>query len=329
MCSLEPRIDLMRDQRLLPPMRWPGDHGGDPAFTRTSAQQERFERMIDAGEALYGIPDESPRALKRVADHNVHLRWVHTMAAGGGGQVREAHLDAEQLGRIVMTSSAGIHSGPLSEFALFGLLAGMKDLPRLERQKRAREWGGRWAMQRLERKTVLVVGLGGIGREIAAKLSALGAIVWGTSRRRRPVAHVERLVDPTLLAEIVVDVDAIVVTLPGTDATTGMIGEHVLRRVRPGTILVNVGRGTVVDESAMIAALADGRLGFAALDVFQSEPLAPESPLWRLDNVVVSPHTAALDVDEDRKIAELFAANATRLLDGDDLINTIDTVEFY
>ena len=93
--------------------------------------------------------------------------------------------------------------------------------------------------------------------------------------------------------------------------------------------MVNVGRGTVIDEDALIEAMRDGRIGFAALDVFAVEPLPVESPLWSEPNVLVSPHTAALNVAEDRLIAELFAANATRLLDGEPLINEVDTVDFY
>ena len=102
-----------------------------------------------------------------------------------------------------------------------------------------------------------------------------------------------------------------------------------LAAVKPGTILVNVGRGTVVDEDALLPALRDGRIGFAALDVFATEPLPTNSPLWDEPNVLVSPHTAALNAAEDRLIAELFAANASRLLNGEELMNVVDTVDFY
>jgi phosphoglycerate dehydrogenase-like enzyme len=124
-------------------------------------------------------------------------------------------------------------------------------------------------------------------------------------------------------------VDAIVLTLPGTAATENLIGTAVLAAVKPGTILVNVGRGTVVDEDALLPALRDGRIGFAALDVFATEPLSQDSPLWSEPNVLVSPHTAALNAAEDRLIAELFAANATRFLNGQELTNQVDTVDFY
>ena len=104
---LEPRIDLIRDQSLYPPMRHPADFDGDPSFRRTSTQQQEFEDMVDSAEALYGIPDVDPDALRRTVDANPGLRWVHTMAAGGGGQVKAAGLSEDQLRRIVFTTSAG------------------------------------------------------------------------------------------------------------------------------------------------------------------------------------------------------------------------------
>jgi phosphoglycerate dehydrogenase-like enzyme len=153
--------------------------------------------------------------------------------------------------------------------------------------------------------------------------------VIGTSRRGEPVDGVAELVHPSELAAVVGRADGVVVTLPGTAATEGLVSAEVLAAVRPGTTLVNVGRGTVVDEDALVAALRDGRIGFAALDVFTAEPLDPASPLWELPNVLVSPHNAALTPAEGRRIAELFADNAGRLLDGRALRNVVDTVEFY
>lgn len=326
---LEPRIDLIRDQSWYPPMRHPADFSGDPSFRRTPDQQRAFEEMLDSAEVLYGIPDVDSAALKRTADANAGLRWVHTMAAGGGSQVKAAGLSDEQLRRILFTTSAGVHGGPLAEFAVFGVMAGAKDLPRLLAQQRDRNWSGRWAMRQVSEITVLVVGLGGIGREVAAKLSGLGATIIGTSRHGRPVEHVDQLIRVDDIVATIPQVDAIVLTLPGTAATEKLIGADVFAAVKPGTILVNVGRGTVVDEEPLVPALRDGRIGFAALDVFATEPLSEDSPLWDEPNVLVSPHTAALNAAEDRLIAELFAANATRFLDGQELINRMDPVDFY
>ena len=325
----EPRIDFVRDQSLLPPQRFAGDHSGDPDFTRTPEQQRAFEALIDSAEALYGVPDEKPAALHRTVAANPDLRWVHTMPAGGGGQVKAAGLSQADLARVAFSTSAGVHAQPLAEYAVFGLLAGAKGLPRLLEQQRRTEWPDRWFMNLISQQRILLVGLGNIGRATATKLKALGATVVGTSRSADRVEDVDEIVHPDSIADAVADVDGIVVSLPGTAATEGLVSAKVFASVKPGATIVSVGRGTVVDEEAMIAALGDGRIGFAALDVFAAEPLPVDSPLWRHPNVLVSPHTAALNPAEDRLIAQLFARNATRFLDGQELVNRVDTVEFY
>lgn len=327
--SREPRIDLVRDQSLMAPMRWAADFDGDPDFRRTPAQQAAFESLVDSAEVLYGIPDVSPAALNRTVRANQRLRWVQIMAAGGGGQVKAAGLTPEQLASVVFTTTAGVHAGPLAEFAIFGLMAGAKHLPRLNAQRGAKEWSGRWAMGQLSEQTVLVVGLGHIGREVARKLSALGARVIGVSRAQITVPGAQYVVGPEHLADVAALVDAVVVTLPGTEATYQIVDQKVLAQFRSGTTLVSVGRGTVIDEAALVSALLDGRVGFAAFDVFAVEPLPADSPLWTHPNVVVSPHTAANNAAEERLIAELFVDNARRFLDGESLRNVVDTVEFF
>jgi phosphoglycerate dehydrogenase-like enzyme len=325
----EPRVRMLRDQSLLPPVRHPSDHRGDPSFTRTAEQRQRFAELISGADALYGIPDDDPRTLRPALESNPGLRWVHTMAAGGGAHVKAAGLTDEQLARVTFTTSAGVHAKPLTEFALFGLLAGAKKLPRMQADAAAHEWSERWLMSHLAEQTVLVLGLGGIGREVARVLDALGTRVIGTSRRGVSAPGVAEVVHPDEIADVVPRVDGIVVTLPGTSATEKLVSAAVLDAVRPGTTVVNVGRGSVIDEDALVGALRDGRVGFAALDVFAEEPLDRESPLWDMPNVLISPHNAAITPEEERRIAELFAENATRLLDGRELRNVVNTVEFY
>jgi phosphoglycerate dehydrogenase-like enzyme len=328
--QLEPRVTMVRDQSLMAHQRHAGDHDGDPSFTRTPEQQQRFTELVDSAEALYGLPDQSGRALKRTIEANPNLRWVHTMPAGGGAQIKASHLTEEQLARIEFTTSAGTHAEPLSEFVLLGVLAGAKRLPRLLEGQRDHYWPpNRIETPQVSEQTILVVGLGGIGRLAAERLAALGARVIGVHRREIEAVGVEKIVPVEELAAAASIADAIVVALPGTDQTHHMLSSAVLATVKPGVTIVNVGRGSTVDEAALIEALKDGRVGFAALDVTEVEPLAPDSELWDLPNVLLSPHSAALNRDEDRRIAELFAANATRLLDGQPLLNRVNTREFY
>lgn len=325
----EPRLEVVRDHALVPPMRGPADWSGDPAFTRTPEQQAAFDEMVDSADVLFGIPDVDAAALARTVAANPRLRWVMTTAAGGGSTIKAAGLDRADLDRVAFTTSAGVHGGTLAEFAVFAVLAGAKGLPRLLEDQRTRTWPERWEMRQIDEMTVLIVGLGGIGSECARRFHDLGATVWGTTRSGEPVPGVDRLVPLDRLIEAVRDVDAIVVTLPGTEQTTHLIGADVLSAVTPGTILTNVGRGSVIDEAALLPALDDGRISFAGLDVFEDEPLEASSPLWAHPRVLVSPHTAALSSREPERIARRFAENATRLLDGDPLRAVVDTVEFY
>ncbi|MCI1017139.1 D-2-hydroxyacid dehydrogenase [Microbacterium sp. C5A9] len=327
--ELEPRIELIRDPGLLPPQLYQGDHLGDPAFRRSAAQQLRFEQLLDQAEALYGVPDQSPTQLHRTAAANPSLRWVHTTPAGGGAQVKDAALTDEQLARIAFTTSGGVHGGPLAEFAVLGVLAGAQNLARLLTDQHRREWGARRPVPQVDGSHVVVVGLGGIGRTVARKLHALGARVTGIHRRTVDAPGVAEIRPPSELGDALSTADAVVLALPGTDATRDMLSGAVLAQAKPGITVVNVGRGSTVDEPALIDALASGLVGFAALDVFAVEPLPETSPLWSMPNVLVSPHNAGTDIDEERRIAELFAANATRLIDGEPLMNRVDTVEFY
>lgn len=330
MKELEPRLDFVYEPGLYRTQRWQGDWEGDPTFTRTEEQTKRYEEIITSSQALFGIPDVNPALLKQAVAQNKDLVWVHTTAAGGGAQVKAAGLSAEQLEQVTFTTSAGVHGSTLAEFALFGVLAGAKNLRKLEADQAKKYWPAeRWGMRHLDEMTVLIVGLGGIGTAVAERFKACGSTVWGTSRSGHPVRGVDGLIDPAKIAEVAGEVDAIVATLPGTKSTEGLLGVEVFEAVKDGTIFVNVGRGTVVDESALIAALEAGRIGFAALDVVAQEPLDPNSVLWEHPNVLISPHTAALSTQETTRIAKLFAHNATCILDGQAMRNKVDTVEFY
>lgn len=325
----EPRIEVVRDHSLYRPRRGPADWPGDPDHHRTDAQQRAYRDLVDSADVLFSLPDDDAAELARTVRANPRLQWVQAMAAGGGAKVRAAGLTEEELERVTVTTTAGVHGSPLAEFAVFGVMAGAKTLPRLQRQQRAHEWTGRWEMAQIDEMSVLIVGLGGIGAACAQKFSALGARVLGTTRSGRPVEHVDELVPVENLADAVSEADAVVVTLPGTEATEGLLSPEVFTAMRPGTTVVNVGRGTVIDESALLAALEAGQVGFAALDVTAVEPLAAASPLWDHPNVLISPHTAALSSKEEQRIADLFLDNLARHLDGRPLRNVVDTVEFY
>lgn len=327
------RANVRFEPDLLPPPRFANDHRGDPAFRRTPEGEERWEQLLTSTEVLLAHGD-SAEMLARVVPANPQLRWVQGTSAGFGEVVRRAELSPADLQRVTFTSAVGIHAEQLAEWALLGLLAFTKDLARLQRDKENRHWD-HYPVRGLAGQTLVVVGLGHIGREVARVGKALGMRVIGT-RRSAPTTTdeatrqgVDALCATAELVDVLPSADAVVLALPDTDATRGLFSAELIAALPAHAVLVNIGRGGTVDEPALVDALANGRLAGAALDVFATEPLPADSPLWALDNVILSPHTAALSPYENDRIVELFCDNLQRFLDGRPLSNVVNTDEFY
>jgi phosphoglycerate dehydrogenase-like enzyme len=329
--AAEPRAEVRHEPDLLPPARYPADHLGDPAFRRDADSEARWRALLDEAEVLFGIPGDSAEGLAEVITGLPGLRWVHATSAGAGEVVRKAALPAEALERVIVTTSSGVHAVPLAEFAVLGLLALAKELPRFVEDQRAKAWPEvRRPLRELRGETLFLVGLGDIGLEVARLGKALGMETVGFRRTEGPPpADVDEVHGPGRLAELAGRADAMVVSLPLTDQTAGLIDRATIEALPPGCIFVNVGRGGVVDEPALIEALRDRRIAGAVLDVFATEPLPPDSPLWTLDNVLVTPHAVALSARENKRIVELFVANLRRYLDGEPLVNVVEPGVYY
>ena len=328
--AVDPSVTVLYEPDLLPPERFPADHSGDPDFLRTPEQEARYWSMLNQAQVLYGLPNESPAGLARIARENPHLQWVHCMAAGAGGAVKASGLDQETLQKFKVTTSAGVHALPLAEFAALGILNGFKRSAELAQDQAAKAWPELRTPTRLvSGSTLVVAGLGEIGLETARIARALGMKVSGTKRTVEPIEGIDQVSDNDGLAALLATADAVVNTLPGTPYTEGLFNRDAFSAMKPGTVFVNVGRGTVVDEEALLEALDNGQLSYACLDVFAVEPLPQDSPLWDHPKVMVSPHTSALSAAENRLIAERFASNLRTFLDGGDLPHLVDTVHFY
>jgi phosphoglycerate dehydrogenase-like enzyme len=329
--AADPRAEVLFEPELLPPARYPADHRGDPAFGRDPEAEARWRALLDRAEVLFGVPGDSADDLAEVVTTLPRLRWVHATSAGAGEQVRKAGLPAEALERVTVTTSSGVHAVPLAEFAILGLLAVAKELPRFVEDQRARAWPEiRRPLRELEGQTLFLVGLGDIGRETARLGKAFGMRTVGFRRTEGPPpTHVDEVHGPQRLAELAGRADAMVVSLPLTDQTAGLIDRATIEALPPSCIFVNVGRGGVVDEPALVDGLRERRIAGAVLDVFATEPLPDSSPLWTLPNVLVTPHAAALSARENERIVELFADNLRRYLDGRPLRNVVEPGVFY
>lgn len=327
--AVDERLEVLYEPDLLPATRYRGDHKGVDGFSRDAQAQRRWQEMLDKAEVLFGLPGDSPAGLAAVVRSNPELRWVQGTAAGTGEQLQAAELTEAELERVAVTSASGVHVGPLAEFCLLGLLALTKGLERLRDDQRAHHWD-RYPVAELRGRTLLILGLGAIGTEVARLAKAFGMRTIGIDRHGcSDSPHVDEADVPERLHDLLGAADALVVTLPLTEETRGMLDAPAISHMKPSAILVNIGRGAVIDEPALIQALREQRLAGAALDVFSTEPLPADSALWNLPNVLLTPHTAALSVHENERISELFTENLGRYLHGEELLSRVDPKLFY
>jgi glyoxylate/hydroxypyruvate reductase A len=316
------RVRVVHEPDLIPRARFTADHDGEPPDL-DAAGLERWRAALRSAEVLFDLDWQDPAALPANAPD---LRWVQATRSGVGEQLRRTGLDRSS---ITFTNCAGVHAVPLAEFVVLGLLHFIKGVPHLRDEQARRSWVPA-PTRLLATSRVLVVGLGGLGRVIARTLAGLGVEVWGLRRADGPaVDGVARLVPRDSLRAALGEVDAVVLAAPATEATRHLIGAAELAAMRPGGIVVNVARGTLIDEAALVAALADGHLGGAALDVVAAEPLPADSPLWDLPNVLLSPHRMSIVDTENPLIVDLFVDNLRRYLDGRPLRNVFDPARGY
>ena len=327
--AVDERLEVLYEPDLLPATRYRGDHKGVDGFSRDAEAERRWQDLLGKAEVLFGLPGDSPAGLAGVVRSNPELRWVQGTAAGTGEQLKAAELTEAELERVAITSASGVHVDPLAEFCLLGLLAFTKGLPRLQADQRADRWD-HYPVAELQGGTLLILGLGAIGTEVARLAKSFGMRTLGINRRGcSDSPHVDEAHATHDLHDLLGRADALVVTLPLTEETMGILDAHAIGHIKPGAIVVNVGRGELIDQQALIGALREQRLAGAALDVFATEPLPADSALWDLPNVLVSPHTAALSIHENERISELFTENLGRYLRGEDLLSRVNPKLFY
>jgi phosphoglycerate dehydrogenase-like enzyme len=233
----------------------------------------------------------------------------------------------EMLERGVrLTTSAGSTAEPIAQTAIMGLLALARGLPRWLVAQRAHQWDPERKVppRDLRGQTAVIVGLGKIGAEIARLARVLGLKVIGVRRGARgPDDPVDEMHAPAALPELLGRCDWLVIACPLTDQTRGLIDAAMLARLPQGARIINIARGEIVAEAAMIAALRSGQLAGAYLDVFETEPLPPESPLWDLPNVLVTPHNSSASSGNEQRVLEIFLDNLARWQRGAALVNEV------
>jgi len=259
------------------------------------------------------------------------VRWIQSSAVGVGGLLVEDLVASD----VLVTNARGLHADRIAEHALTLTLALRRRLHVSASRQHTRRWAQQELMQvrvpALADSTMLVVGLGSIGGRVATLASAIGMKVIGV-RRRPDLASppgVTRVVGPDQLKEVLGLADAVVLAAPRTVETRALIGRDELAAMRAGAVLVNVARGRLINESALVVALGAGRLAGAGLDAFEHEPLPSDHPLWGLPNVLITPHTAAFGGDYWAPVVDLFRENLARFRRGEPLLNLVDKNRGY
>jgi phosphoglycerate dehydrogenase-like enzyme len=270
----------------------------------------------------------------RILARAPQLRWVHSATAG----VERALTPASRDRGLVITNARGVFSRPIAEYVMLMILAVSRRLPELLELQKERTWQPLEARE-LRDVTVGIVGLGSIGRAVGALATAFGCRVIATRRRVEAGAAsldgagddpylgsvmLDRVLSPDRIGELLAESDFVVLAAPLTENTRGLVDTEAIAGMKPGAWVINVARGELIDERALVRALRDGRLGGAVLDTFREEPLPPTSPLYGLENLIITPHTAWSSGRVLERSVELFCENLRLYAEGRPLLNVVD-----
>ena len=305
----------------------PADGRGDGGGASPQVLEAVRGAEVYAG---WGVPRDLFAAATEPPDGR--LRWAHTASAGVGGSLHEAMRASD----VVLTNAAGIYAEPMADTVLAMILHFARGLDFAVRAQAERRWdkapfdAADAPIRELSELTLGILGLGGIGKAVARRGIALGMRVVALRRRPEPGPEgVEVLSGEGGLDRLLRISDVLVVTVPQTAETRAMVGARELALLPEGAVVINVSRGGVVDEEALVEALRGGRLRGAGLDVFAREPLPMESPLWGLPNVLATPHVSGASHRFWRRQTDLVVENLRRYLAGEPLLNTVDKQAGY
>ncbi|MBD2567945.1 D-2-hydroxyacid dehydrogenase [Anabaena lutea] len=266
-----------------------------------------------------------PTTLHRVLDAAPLLRWHHAPNAGVNHILTQKYLEKD----LILTNGAGVHGIPIAEFVITYLLAYSKRLPSLYKLQNEHNWQRGLPIQELFEKTLLIIGAGGIGQEIAVRAKAFGMRIFGSSRHPKPLPNFDKVVGANDWKELLSEAEFVVIATPLTPETKGMIDVETLRLFRPDSYLINIARGAIVDESALTKALQANWIAGAALDTVFTEPLPADSPLWTLPNVFITPHCSGHSPRVKERTIALFLDNFNRYYQGKPLRNVVDKTAGY
>ncbi len=283
--------------------------------------REVTREMIENAEIIFGWLTKEQKSWAK------KLRWLHLPSAGADGYTQpEEYCNKD----IRISTSSGVFGQPIAEHVFAMILSHNRNLQEYAYYKAEKRWVRGWETKDFFGSTIGILGLGDIGSQIAKRAKVWGARVLAIRRSRTPAPdYVDGLYTMEEMDEVLTQSDYVVLALPNTHKTKGMISEEKLRLMKPGAFLVNIGRGSLIDQEALIKALTEGWIGGAGLDVTDPEPLPEDSPLWELPNVILTPHTSGGSPTNDRRRMSIFLHNLECYIKDRPLQNQVDFTEEY
>lgn len=309
------RVEVIFEPDLLPPTRFVADHGGVPGFKLDAAQQARWDAHMARATILFDLPHNLPPGVT-VPMAAPNVRWIQSTSSGIGQAMKRLGLAGT---KIDVTNARGVHAEPLAEFVFAAFLHHIKRIEFLQTEQSAHRWE-RYCGGGLMGKSLLVVGAGKVGAQCGRIGQAFGmvvrAVVNTPSADRAEELNAVGVHSAKDLADLLPTTDFIVLCVPHTPDTEQMLNADMIGRMKPGIVMVNIARGQIINEAAMIAALRSGHIAFAGLDVAMIEPLPVDSPLWDMPNVLISPHSASTVESENGRIVDILISNLLLYLAG-------------
>ena len=323
--ALDARLQVEYHPDLLPAPRYQADHIGEK-LERTPTDQTRWLQLLSEAEVLF---DFDYTGIAQLPERAPKVRWIQASSAGIGQFVARQNYARMNA---VFTTSSGVHARPLAEYTIMSMLEVVKQRELARAQQLEHRWQ-RFSTVELSGKTLAIVGLGKIGLEVARLAKAFDMRVIASKRHLEGVGAsslgIDALYAWTDLHTMLAQADFVCLATPHTPETENLMDEAAFNAMKSGAVLINIARGAVVVEGAMIAALESGKLTHAALDVVATEPLPPDSPLWDMPNVSIYHHSASTNDFENQRIVDLFCQNLRRYLEHQPLLNTLGIQQMY
>jgi phosphoglycerate dehydrogenase-like enzyme len=279
------------------------------------------EEMLSKADIIFGWPKQEDLSIAK------KLRWLHLPSAGADSYLdKNSYINKD----IVLTNSSGVYGLPIAEHVFAMILSYNRNIVEYTLLKEEKRWSNLLNTRDFYGSTIGIIGMGDIGKEVAIRAKAWGARVLAVKRKpsEKP-DYIDEIYLTEEMDEVLMQSDYIVLTLPATNKTKGIISKERIALMKPSAFLVNIGRGELIDQEALIEALRENKIGGAGLDVMTPEPLPADNPLWELPNVIITQHSSGLSVGNDARRVKIFADNLKRYLNNENLLNIIDFSEGY